>query len=80
MMNENFLKELADLLELEVTELKEDYELAENENWDSLALVSVVVMIDEHFQISLKNDVIKNCMYIRDLYSIIENKLNETKV
>lgn len=76
MKMQSFLTDLAELLEVEVSELDVNYQLDENANWDSLALIAVVVMIDEHFQISLENDAIKNCKNIGDLLSEIEGYIN----
>lgn len=69
-----FLAELAELIEADKSELTDSYSLAENENWDSLALISVVVMFDEHFHLTVANDELRKCMTIGDLVTLIQKK------
>ncbi|MEH7354532.1 acyl carrier protein [Neobacillus drentensis] len=71
---DEFLVELADLLEVEKSELTSGYPLEENENWDSLAFISVLVMIDEHFQLTISNDALRKCSVVGDLLKLIIDK------
>ncbi|MFJ5713894.1 acyl carrier protein [Neobacillus sp. NPDC093127] len=71
---ETFLTELADLLEIETTDLNSDYLLEENENWDSVAFISVIVMVDENFQLSISNEAIRKCMNVGELLKLINDK------
>ncbi|OLS38419.1 acyl carrier protein [Bacillus sp. MRMR6] len=77
---EAFLLELADLLEIERADLTNDYQLEENENWDSLALISIIVMVDEHFKLSVSNEAIKKCEIVGDLLNLINNQLEVIKM
>ena len=53
-MNFNeFLTEMADLLEIEVEDLNDDFEL-NNENFDSVTVVSTIALIDEYFDVTVK--------------------------
>ncbi|MEH7251323.1 acyl carrier protein, partial [Neobacillus niacini] len=71
---EDFLLELAELLEIERSEMTSDYQLDENENWDSLALISVIVMVDEHFKQSVSNEALRKCKVIGDLIKLIKHQ------
>ncbi|MFF2446717.1 acyl carrier protein [Neobacillus sp. NPDC058068] len=71
---DNFLAELADLLEIEKSDLNSDYRFEENENWDSVALISVIVMVDENFQLTISNEAIRKCMNVEDLLKLINDK------
>ncbi|MEH7112174.1 acyl carrier protein [Neobacillus niacini] len=71
---ENFLVELADLLEIESSEITSDYQLEVNENWDSLALISVIVMVDEHFRQTVSSEALRKCKVIGDLLNLIQHK------
>lgn len=75
-----FLIELAELLEIDSMVLREDYQLEENANWDSLALISVIVMIDEHFQQSVSNDVLRKCKVVGDLLKLIDDNARFAEV
>ncbi len=42
-------KIIADILEVEPDEVQEDMVLEDFETWDSVAVLSVIAMMDEHF-------------------------------
>jgi acyl carrier protein len=77
---EAFLLELADLLEIERADLTNDYQLEKNENWDSLALISIIVMVDEHFKLSVSSEALKKCKIVGDLLNLINNQLEVIKM
>ncbi|MEH7011452.1 acyl carrier protein [Neobacillus niacini] len=77
---EDFLLELADLLEIERSEIANDYQLEENENWDSLALISVIVMVDEHFKQSVSSEALRKCKIIGDLLNLIKHKFEGVEI
>jgi acyl carrier protein len=68
----DFLFELAELLEVEITELRTSYQLEENENWDSLALISIMAMVDEHFNISISTESLRKCSVLGDLIKLVD--------
>ncbi|KIL35415.1 hypothetical protein SD71_14035 [Cohnella kolymensis] len=74
MREHDFIAELTDLLEVEPSEFNDTYVLEENENWDSLAHVSVVAMIDEHFGLSLEYRDLRHCKTLGELLKLIEAK------
>lgn len=47
----------------------------ELEEWSSLISLSLIAMVDEEFDVVLKNEDIKNAMTIEDLYSTVANKV-----
>lgn len=49
MNKEEKLKIIADILEVEPDELEEDMVLDDFETWDSVAVLSVIAMMDEKF-------------------------------
>lgn len=77
---EKFLEELGHLLEVERAELTNNYYLEDNENWDSLALISVIVMFDEHFQQTDSNEAIRECIVVGDLLKLVNDKLQLTEI
>ncbi|MGJ7919526.1 hypothetical protein [Neobacillus sp. LXY-4] len=80
MKKEKFLEELGHLLEVERAELTNNYYLEDNENWDSLALISVIVMFDEHFQQTVSNEAIRECIVVGDLLKLVNDKLQLTEI
>ena len=49
MTREEKIEIIADILEVEPDELQEDMVLEDFETWDSVAVLSVIAMMDEHF-------------------------------
>jgi len=68
---ENFLKELAQVLELE--ELNENTTL-DSEIWNSLSLISVITLIDENYDVRINTEKIQNCNTVKDLLKLIEEE------
>lgn len=75
-MNQSaFLQDIADLLEVKVAELNGSYELNED-NFDSVAVVSTIALIDEHFDLTVKGRALANVKSIGELIALI-NKAKE---
>ena len=49
MTREEKIEIVADILEVEPDEVQEDMVLEDFETWDSVAVLSVIAMMDEHF-------------------------------
>lgn len=58
---------LAELLELEINEFSPETNLDDLEEWDSLAAISYVVMMDEEFGVIANPDDIKKFETIQDI-------------
>lgn len=58
---------IAELLELEVGDFTPETNLDDLEEWDSLAAISYVVMMDEKFDVVAKPSDIKNFHTIQDI-------------
>lgn len=72
MEKEKKMEIIADILELEVSELKEDMLLDELETWDSVAVLSVISVMDENFgKLPHASEIIK-CKKISDLLAIMQ--------
>lgn len=67
MTQQEFISELEDILSLETGELTVESNLKEIEDWDSLAIISVIALMDK--KIGKKVDVqsIKECVVVADL-------------
>ncbi|RXJ84382.1 acyl carrier protein [Arcobacter cloacae] len=58
---------LSELLELEISDFSPETNLDDLEEWDSLAAISYVVMMDEEFGIVANPDDIKKFKTIQDI-------------
>jgi acyl carrier protein len=47
----------------------------EIEEWSSLVALSVIAMVDEEYDVTLKGDDIKNSETIADIYNTVASKL-----
>lgn len=70
---EVFLKDLAELLEVEPEDLHKDF-ILDDDNWDSLEIVSAIALIDMHFDITIEGKVLRDCKNVGSLLDIIEMK------
>lgn len=72
MQNQNvkdFLNELAESLEMKDGELSENTKL-EDLDWDSLAVISSIALLDEYFNKTVSASQIAECKTIDDLLKI----------
>jgi len=63
---------LEDMLELEEGELKEEMRLSELEGWDSMAKLSLIVLMDDEFSKKLSGDQIRGFETIKDILDFME--------
>ena len=74
MDNEAFLKDLAEILEVEPTDLKDQFELSPD-IWDSLVVVSTIVLVDEHFDVTVDGGELTDCSSIGTLLERIQQRI-----
>ena len=71
MTREEFIVEIEDIISADEGTLSIESKLGELEDWDSLAIISFIAMVDK--KLSKKVDVasIKGCQTIEDLMNIV---------
>ncbi len=72
MGKETFMEDLAAVLEVEPEELNDGFEL-NRDNWNSLAIVTTIVLLDEQFGIAIEGDKLRECSSVGALWNLIEN-------
>lgn len=45
------------------------------DEWSSLSALSIIAMVDEEYDITLRGDDIKNSVTVEDLYNTVKSKL-----
>ncbi|MSR88616.1 MAG: acyl carrier protein [Candidatus Margulisbacteria bacterium] len=65
-----FLNDMAEILQVDADQLVPQFELNEN-NFDSLALISTIAIVDEHFGITLNVDKLTACQNIQSLLDLV---------
>jgi acyl carrier protein len=46
----------------------------EIEEWSSLTALSIIAMIDEEYDVTIKGDDIRNSVTIQDLFNLVQSK------
>ena len=72
MIMENFLEQIAELLEVDV--VNEADELKSFEAWDSLTILSIIAMANENYGVVLNATEINEANTIAGLWNLIESK------
>ena len=74
MTKQEFLNELADIMQLDVA-LTGDENLVDFDEWDSMSSLGVMSMFDMEFGVNLKTDQLKNITTIVQLIELINEPL-----
>ena len=72
MTSKERLNLLEELLDIEKDTLSEDQELESLEEWDSLAVISVIAMFDEEFEKIITSSEIKGFITVKDIMDKME--------
>jgi len=71
----DFIEKFAEQFdETEASEFKAETVFKELDEWSSLIALSVIAMVDEEFDVTLKGDDIRNCDTIGDLFTLVTSK------
>lgn len=65
-----FYEGLAEIFEVETSEINADYELTD-ENWDSLAIVSTIALIDDVHDITVRPEKLADCKTVGDIEQLV---------
>ena len=65
---------IANIFELEPSQIKKEMTPADIETWDSLSQLNLISIIEKEFQIKLEIDEIFTVMKIGDIYEILSKK------
>lgn len=76
-MEEKFLAQLKEVLEVEDRELLLTDKFREYEEWDSLAFLSVIAMIDEEYDVLIEGKDFKKLETLGDILEAIKERLEE---
>ncbi len=67
MENDEKLALLEEMLELETGDLNENMELAKIKKWDSMAALSLIVLMDDEFGRTLSAEQIREFVTVKDI-------------
>lgn len=72
MTNEKKLELLEDMLELDAGTLKPETMLEDLEEWDSIAVISFIALVDDEFDKVIKGAGVKGQKTVADLMALME--------
>ena len=72
-MENKLIELLADALEIDQSEVSNNLTLDPEDNWDSIALLSVIASIDEELDIQLNGDELALCRSLSDILNLIKS-------
>jgi acyl carrier protein len=67
--NETILAEIAELLEIDKEDLSDTYVFPEE--WNSLVVIGVIALVDDHFGKTIDLDQLKTCRTLAQLHTLI---------
>ena len=59
----------------ELNEFKPETVFKELDEWSSLMALTIIAMIDEEYEVTLKGDDMSSAVTIEDLYNIVKSKM-----
>lgn len=71
-MEEKFLKAISEVINADVSELTMDLEYKKEERWDSLAMMNIVMELEDQFGVSIPIEKLADVKKLRDLYEMIK--------
>lgn len=77
MTKKEYLALLEEVLEITPGSLNGNESLDSLENWDSLAVVSFIALIDENLDLTLSPERIAKAKSVADLLAMAQDKLND---
>ena len=66
-----FCQQLKDLMEIEDVEITEETRLIDLPEYDSIAVMSIIAMVDEEFGVNLDGEQLSTVQNVNDLIGII---------
>jgi acyl carrier protein len=78
MTQQEFLRELEEVLEADAESIKGDETLADLGSWDSLAVMSFIAMVDENYGVTLAASKLASAKNVEDLIALLGDKISNT--
>lgn len=69
---ENFAAQFDDT---DASEIKAETVFKELDEWSSLIALSVIAMVDEEYEVTIKGDDIRNSDTVEDLFNTVKSKM-----
>lgn len=74
-MKQKYLNILQEALETENLEISLDDKLTDFDTWDSMSRLSLIALLDEHFEVEVTDSEFEDLDTVDDLYNLIQRKI-----
>jgi acyl carrier protein len=74
-MKEKFLNAFKEALEIEEDQVEMSDVMSDFDTWDSMSRLSLIALLDEHFEIEISDDEFENMTTVQDLYDKVQTKV-----
>ncbi len=75
MQLDEFISNFADLFDdTDASEITASTNYRELEEWSSLIALSVIAMVDDEYDVTLKGNDITGCTTVEDLFNLVQSK------
>ncbi|PUA34486.1 hypothetical protein C8Z91_35200 [Paenibacillus elgii] len=71
-----FTSQFEELLMLGKGQLTPDFVLKDSMNWDSMAIIETISLIDDHLDIEISTERLIGCKTFGDILNLLRDKLN----
>lgn len=72
----DFIKNFADQFDdIDANTINADTDFKSLDEWTSLIALSVIAMIDEEYDVTLRGDDIRNAITVKDLYETVKSRM-----
>ncbi len=76
MILEKFIQNFADQFDdTDPSEITASTNYRELEEWSSLIALSVIAMVDDEYEVTLKGDDITGCTTVEDLFNLVKSRV-----
>ena len=73
---EKFVADMANAIEIDPAALSVETEYKELANWDSMAALSMIAMIDDDYSVSVGGDDLEKSKTVKDLWELVEKRMS----
>ncbi len=71
---DDFIEQMADIIELDADEISSEHPFREYEAWDSLAVLSTLALIEEDYDVAVSNDELRGVSTLQQLWDLVQAK------
>ena len=73
-MKKQFLEVLKEALELEEENVSFDDTLSDFDTWDSMSRLSLIALLDEHFEVEVSDAEFDDIDTVQELFNLVEKR------